>query len=339
MTDAIDLHPTRKGGLRPADPSRPRLDMTPFLTVAALPAHPNLDPAPALDYPMDHNDAWGDCVVAGWDHLSQVIHTLLSGSYVNMPDEAILEAYRTQNPNFDPNGSSSTNGPGSDADGGMNVQMFLEELRRRGVIVAFAQVDYTNQDILNTATYVFLGVLIAAQLQRAQVQEQFDQGVWTYVEGEPFIGGHCVPLVGYYECVSWAKRVLLAPTFVSKQVTEAWVVVTQAQLDDPGFRDSFDVTGFAAAYKALTHKDLPVPVSPPTPKPSPTPVPPAPAPTPAPAPPGGGASFLVGDPGVVARLEEVARKRGLDPNDWVTQHFQHYFRLYSLVALDLGEDV
>jgi hypothetical protein len=326
MTDHFaDLHPTRKGGLLPPIIERPRLNATPFLATA-LPVHPESDLAPVLNYPMDLNDQVGDCVVAGWDHFCQVVNHLLGQEYVNLSQDQLIELYKTQNPTFDLN--SATNGPGSAADGGMVMQLFLEELRRRGLILAFAEIDFTNSEVMEAATYVFLGVLLGAGLQEAQVSSQFDEGQWDYVPGQPFIGGHCIPAVGYKQCVSWGKIVGFTQRFLGVQVQEAWVVITQAHLDHPGFRNNFDVAGFAAAYQALTGKTLPVPV------PTPAPPAPSPVPTPAPAPSGGGASFLVGDPGVVARLEQVAAKRHMTPNDWLTRHLEHYFRLYSLVELD-----
>lgn len=352
-----DFHPTRKGGLLPPIPDRPRLDATPFLTHVALPPHPSADLAPNLNYPMDENNAWGDCVVAGWDHFAQVVYTLLGQPYVNLGPAELLELYRTQNPNFDP--ADPAHGPGSADDGGMVIQLFLEELRKRGWIMAFAQIDYTDTDLVDAATYVFLGVLFGASLQEAQVSEQFDQGLWDFVPGQAFIGGHCFPGVGYNQAVSWGKLIAFTSRFIGQQAVEAWVVITKAHLDHPGFRDNFDLAGFAAAYQALTGQVLPidVPPAPPAPQPEPVPVPPAPQPAPTPpapptpptppepptpptppappAPPGGGASFLVGDPGVVARLEEVAVKRGVSPDEWLTKHLEHYFRIFSVVELDL----
>lgn len=72
----------------------------------------------------------------------------------------------------------------------------------------------------------------------------------------------------------------MSATFVQHQVTEAYFVITQAHVDHPGFRDSFDLAAYAAAYQEITGAPFPVPVAPdPAPTPAPTPAPAPGAPT------------------------------------------------------------
>lgn len=311
----VDLHPVRKGGLLPAIENRPKLLLTPsFFETVDPTVYPAVYTTPALNYPMDLNDQVGCCVVAGWDHFLQAVHALLGEDYKNLSDAEIVAIYKTQNPNFDLNGSSTTNGPGSDADGGMVIQLLLEEMRRRGLIEAFAAV-HTDEHSLRAAAWVFLGVILGVKLQEAQVGEQFDAGTWDYVAGAGFIGGHCVPLLGYDQVVTWAKVVAITDRFRAQQITEAWVAITPAQANDPSFRNKLDWNGFAAAYHQLTGKTLPGAA--PTP-PAPAPTPPAPpAPTPA-----QGATFLVSDPVVAQAALALAHDAGLTPDEWLTRELK-----------------
>lgn len=278
VAHGIHAHPTRKlGKRRPSN--KPAINFGQHLK--AVPPHPLTDPAPNFNYPMDLNDAWGDCVVAGWDHWLEVVHRLLLGAYTNLTEAEILAHYREQNPNFDPHGTASTNGPGSSADGGMDIQVFLEARVKDGSLLGFAKVDYTNHDEMLAAIYLGLGIITGVVVDQAQMQSQFDQGVWDYVAHSPEAGGHCIPIVGYQpvpECVSWAKIVECTMAFIDHQMEEAWIGITQAHADHPQFWEYVDLASFAAAYKGLTGRDFPIPVPAPTPEPSPTPTPAPPAP-------------------------------------------------------------
>jgi hypothetical protein len=266
-------HPTRKTGRRPPIPGRAAVPFGRFLTAA--PEHPTVDlDAGQFDYPMDLNDAWGDCVVACWDHVLQAIHTLLGGSYANLTEQQILDLYRTQNPDFDPAGTADTNGPGSAADGGMVIQTFLEHLVATGLILGFAKVDHRDAQETQAAVYLGLGLMVGCVVDQAQMTDQFDEGVWDYAPGSPEEGGHCIARVGYggarWRDVSWAKLLQVTGSFDAHQVEELWFVLVQAHVDRPDFRAHFDLPGFAAAVKQITGGKVVIPVSP-TPAPTPTP--------------------------------------------------------------------
>ncbi|MBL7487529.1 MULTISPECIES: hypothetical protein [unclassified Frankia] len=277
MTQALGIHahPDRKLGRRPNDAAKPRLLFAEF--VAAAPAHPVADPAPDLSWPMDGNDQFGDCVVAGSDHALQAIYTTLAGSYTNWTSDQIVAFYRTQNPDFDPETGSG--------DGGMVIQDFLSYLVKQGVILGFAAIDPHNEDEVKAAVYLGLAIVTGEDLDVAQQT----QTIWDHVAGSAEWGGHCTVWVGYpgspdYDtCVSWGQEVQMTQRFVTSQVSEAWFIVTQAHVDHPAFRAGFDLASFAAAYTAMTGRPFPVDVPPgPTPTP-PTPTPPTPVPPTPPA--------------------------------------------------------
>lgn len=235
--------------------------------ITTLPTTPLADLAPNLSYPMDLNDQIGCCVVAAWDHAYQVITNCLSGTGKNFTSEQIIDFYKTQNPNFDPNGTASTNGPGSSADGGMNIQEFLGYLQSKGYILGFAAVDHTNEQEVKAAIYIGLALMTGVILDDIQMQ-QFQTGVWNNVPGSSVDGGHGVPAVGFggspddITFVSWAKLVNGTPSFISKQVDEMWFILTQAHVDHPNFRNHFDLAGFSQAVSQITGGKVIIPIMP-----------------------------------------------------------------------------
>jgi hypothetical protein len=275
MTDALGIHDhaTQKLGRR--DPSNgPAIIFGEHLT-GTPPTTPIVNPAPRLVWPMDMNNEWGDCVVAGVDHGLEAIYTALMGSYANWKTDQILSYYRTQNPNFDP-----TTGVG---DNGMDIQTFLAYLAKRGVILGFAKIDHTNPAEMDAAIYLGLAIITGETLTVAQQTQQ----VWDVVAGDAVWGGHCTVSVGYPgastdTCVTWGKTMDMTERFVQTAVEEAWFIVTQAHVNNPSFRAGYDMASFAAQYKVLTGRDFPVSITP-VPAPTPTPPPAPPIPTPPPA--------------------------------------------------------
>lgn len=238
-----------------------------FLT--NLPTAPLIDIAPNYNYPMDGNDSFGDCVVANADHALQVISGLLTGTQNNFTEAQIVEFYKTQNPNFDPNGSIETNGPGSTSDNGMDIQIFLEYLVAHKYILGFASIDWTNETELRAAIYIGLSLICGVVLDQAQMsQEQFGAGKWDNVPNSPVDGGHGIPLVGYlpnpdeYTCVTWAKLVQCTQSFIKSQMNECWFILTQAHIDHPNFRDNFDLAGFKQAVAEITNNKIQINMNP-----------------------------------------------------------------------------
>lgn len=248
-----------KIGKRAPSPHRDAVNFSDFLLT--MPTAPIVDAAPQFNYPMDLNDQIGDCVVAGFDHFRQIVSGLLTGTQVNFTQDQILAFYKTQNPNFVL--GSATHGGGSMYDGGMNIQTFLEYLVNEKYILGFARVDWTNQPQFQAAIYIGLCLMAGVQLQNVQMQ-QFDQGLpWDYVHGAAVDGGHCPPVAGYngaeVDMITWAKVQKCTPAFIANLMDECWFVLTQAHIDHPGFRNHFDLVGFAAAVKAITNGKIIIP--------------------------------------------------------------------------------
>jgi hypothetical protein len=310
-------------GRKPEKESSPRLHLSTFLK--ATPVSPIVDnpPATKTDWPMDQNDEWGCCVVAGMDHALEAIHASFGLPHTPWDRDTILAYYRTQNPGFDP--SDPAHGPGSNDDGGMVVQEFLSYMVKQGVILGFARIDQTDKAEVHAAIYLGLAIVTGEDLDVAQQR----QAVWDFVPGSASWGGHCTTWVGYDgstdTCVTWGELVRMTDAFVQNQVSEAWFVITQAHIDNPSFRAGFDLPKFAEAYTNITGRAFPAPVSPvepPTPVP---PTPPTPEPVPGPVTPPEPSWWPSGD--VLTHIEHAAQRAKVSIEAWLDRHFKRYFDL------------
>lgn len=244
-------------GRRAPEPARmsAAVPVTRFIT---MPERPLAAPAPTVTWPMDFNDRAGDCVVAAMDHLLRAVSVQLGETRANWTEAEILDLYRTQNPDF----MGWLDG-GTWRDGGMIIQRFLDELTARGEIVGFGRIDHDNEDALKAAIWVGLGVITGENLTQAQAT----QPVWDYDPTSPDWGGHATVSIAYTPdqqgVVSWGEVYPVTDLFVDRQVEEAWFVLTHAHLAHPGFRNHFDLNGFARAVSILTNGKITIPVDPP----------------------------------------------------------------------------
>lgn len=272
MTSPIDFHPFRKGGLKPNDPSKPRLKLRTVGAVREVPAHPLASEMfTGVLLGMDYNDRFGTCVPTGLDNFIRMVSVLLTGSQESQSIETIVRWYRSQNPNFNPDI------PGGVQDEGMVIQDFLAYLVKQGVILGFAEIDVHDDEMLKAANYLAMGPVNGAELAEAQVSWQYEQGVWD-VTSSPVVGGHCFVTGAYSagereeDCATWAKRVGMTARFLDAQRSEAWAVLLPMHLRHPGFRAAFDLAAWARAYEEITGRPAPFDVEP-QPEPAPTPTP------------------------------------------------------------------
>jgi hypothetical protein len=251
-------------------PKRARaLSLGPVLT-ATVPT-----PPPSIDYgtsfagwQMLGNDVAGDCVAVTWANQRALVTTVLGTSPAYPTQDEVWQVYKTQNPTFDPHGSKKTNGPESSADGGMDIQTALEYLESTGgpdgsKAVAFAKVDYTNENELRAAHAIFGQVWYGINVQKANEQEFHDDKAWNYVSGSPLVGGHSITGVGYdhadFKFVTWAQETMWTEAFRTHLVEEAWVVIWPEHLGTKQFQAGINLTQLAADYQALTGRQLVVP--------------------------------------------------------------------------------
>lgn len=285
----------RKYGRR-APKNAPALKFARFFT-GKLPDHPAAVDylARLADWQMLGNDAAGDCVAVTWANVRRLV-SFIAGAENYPTQDQVWEVYRTQNPHFDPNGDPNVNGPGSSADGGMDIQTLLEYLHKAGgpdgkKVLAFAKVDPSSADEVKAAISIFGFVWTGIVVQDANMQDFNDSKPWDYHRSSPDDGGHSVITGGYGAAgngqlggderfITWAQETSFTDRYWSRKVEEAWVVIFDEHLEHPAFQEGVDLAALAADYTALTGKPFPA-VVPPQPAPVPTP-PPTPAPAPDP---------------------------------------------------------
>lgn len=288
--------PTRQYGRR-TPKQAPALKFARLFT-GKTPAHPaSADYLAALDgWEMLGNDIAGDCVAVTWANMRRLV-TAVSGAENYPGQDMVWEVYRTQNPDFDPTGDETGNGPGSPADRGMDIQTLCEYLVKHGgpdgvKALAFAKVDPTQPDEIKAAIAVFGSVWTGIVVQEANQAEFAAREPWDYHRASPDEGGHSVltggygpagagPLGGDERFITWAQETSFTDRYWSRKVEEAWVVIWPEHLTHPGFLDGVDLAVLAADYEALTGRTFPA--VPPAPVPVPVPSPP-PSPTPSPGP-------------------------------------------------------
>jgi hypothetical protein len=267
---------------RRAPKRAPMLQLGPLLT-GIVPEHPvAADYLAELDggWAMLGNDLAGDCVAVTWANVRRLVSTVL-GSAGYYPTQAeVWAVYQTQNPDFDPAGTADTNGPGSSADGGMDIQTLLEYLTKTpgpdGVkAIAFASVNRKNPAEVKAAIaifgYVWTGInVLDINMQQFAASKPFD-----YDPSSPVDGGHSVATGGYgapeagalggdERFITWAQETSFTDAFWSEEVEETFVVIWPEHLGTKEFLEGINIVALAADYKAITHRKfpaIPVPAS------------------------------------------------------------------------------
>jgi len=260
-------------GRRPPK-NAPALRLASFLA-KAVPAHPRSEDylAKLSAWQVLGNDVAGDCNAVTWANMRRLVTGVLSTEYY--PTQAqVWQFYQTQNPGFDPSGTSSTNGPGSQEDQGMDIQTGLEYLHSTGgpdgvKVVAFAKVNPANLDEVKAALAIFGGLWLGITVLDANQKQFADGHAWTDVAGSAIDGGHAILGGGYttadVKFITWAKETKFAKSFWDgaaqgqRLVEEAWVAIWPEHLGTAAFEQGVDQAQLAAAYQAVTGGPLVLP--------------------------------------------------------------------------------
>lgn len=246
-----------------------------------MPAHPAaLDYLTALQggWQMLGNDSFGDCAAVTWASVRRMMTAILGGAEHYPTLDQVVELYKTQNPDFDPNGDPNVNGPGSQAEGGMDLQTLFEYLQKNpgpdgAKVVAFPAVDPKNPAEVKAAIAIFGYVWTGTMVQAAN-EEQFSKGeLWQYAPSSPVVGRHSIITGGYgpepietdpipalggdEKFITWAAETSFEDKFWQHEVDEAWVVIWPEHLGTNSFREGIDGAALAAAYQAITSRQLP----------------------------------------------------------------------------------
>jgi hypothetical protein len=291
--------PTGVYGKRPPK-NHPAIELGPLLT-GIIPAHPAaadylrrfpawrmLGNGPDPEVGPDFSGA-GDCVSVTWAGMRRLVTAVLGTREVYASLDWVWQVYRTQNPGFDPNGTASTNGPGSSYDNGMDIQTLLEYLVKTGgpdgvKAVAFAKVDHTSPDQVKAAIAIFGSVWTGTAVLDTN-EDEFSWGEpWDYSASGQEVGLHSVLVGGYgpegpgtpavlggdEKLITWAQETSFTDSFWSHEVDECWAVIWPEHGQDKAFLAGVNKTALEAAYTQLTGRfivwpDMPIPPDPPDP--------------------------------------------------------------------------
>jgi hypothetical protein len=167
--------------------------------------------------------------------------------------------YMEQNPGF-----SEDTGAG---DGGMYMQQFLAARVQTGDILGFASINPDDDDSLTYATYLFGGTLEGQVLQRANMEQFRQRQPWDYTPGSPQVGGHATTRQGYDRTadvqveVTWARTQQTTDAFRRQALEEVYVVILPEHINNPRFREGYDLQRLADGFTDLTGRPFPVDVT------------------------------------------------------------------------------
>ena len=184
---------------------------------------------PAVLFPMDGNDAVGDCTIAGVAHAITVWQGKIKKKDIPSASDVLKLYYHL------------TGGP----DTGLNELDVLNYWRSNGAlgekILAFAKVNVKNQKHIKSAICLFGGVYLGFQVQQDCIQDFNAHKPWT--PGPLTNEGHCVVAVGYDEkevtVLTWGNTQQGTWAWWDECVDEAYAILpseAKAADFDPGFK-------------------------------------------------------------------------------------------------------
>ena len=185
-----------------------------------LPLPPASVGVPNASYPMDGNDQYGDCTIAGVAHLLAAWNAEVDESDPVPNQTEVVNQYFTL-----------TGGP----DTGLNEHNVLETWRTAGLwgnkIDAYVPVDPKDLTELHQAVAFYGGVYLGVAVPQS-AQQQFQAGKpWTVVPGSPVLGGHCIVGLGYSPhgllCATWGGVAEVTYPWLTAYLEEAWAVIPQ----------------------------------------------------------------------------------------------------------------
>lgn len=224
-----------------------------YLTAALAPPPASYDVLPAvykkLDtsdptalFPMDGNDAWGDCTIAALAHAITVYSGLIGTDKI-MAKQAVVKLYM-----------HLTGG----VDSGLNELDVLNYWRQKAVdgdkILSYVSIDVKNHTHIQQAVQLFGGVYLGFQVQQNCIQEFDNHQPWT--PGPLTQDGHAVFAVGYdstgVTVLTWGNTQRATWAWWDECVDEAYAILPpQAKASD--FSPGFNFTQLKADLEAVAN--------------------------------------------------------------------------------------
>jgi hypothetical protein len=190
------------------------------------------------------NDQWGDCTIAGADHVIMADSAVCKQPYAAPSLTAVEHEY-----------FGLTGGP----DSGLVMSKVLSSWRAAGMfenkLAAYAPVHATNTTALQQCIDWFGTAYCGVNLPQP-AEGQFNQngtGVWdlTGTSADKQIeGGHCIVLVGYdaehIYAVTWGAIVGITYQWWAQYADEAWATITQEFVKSGGDARGISLTTLQA---------------------------------------------------------------------------------------------
>jgi hypothetical protein len=183
-----------------------------------LPTPPASVAVPNAQYPIDGNDTYGDCTMAGAAHLVAAWNAEMAESDpVPTSDQVVAEYFNLS----------------GGADSGLAEADVLKTWQTTGLfgskIAAYAPVNPDKLVAIHQAI-AFYGAAYLGIACPESAQQQFGAGQpWTYVKGSPVEGGHCIDALGYTQtgllCATWGGVAEVTYGFLAHFLDEVWCVI------------------------------------------------------------------------------------------------------------------
>lgn len=208
-----------------------------------LPAPPASVAVPEAGYPIDGNDLYGDCTMAGVSHLIAAWDAEVQEADPVPDADQVVQVY------FEETGGQDT---------GLAEADVLQTWHRKGLfgekIAGYAPLDPRNLVELHQAIAFYGGCYLGIECP-ASAQEQFQAGVpWTYEPGSPIEGGHCIDALGYdatyVYCATWGGIAKVSYPFLAHFLDEAWAILPE-QFVQAGKGPELDLTILQADLAAI----------------------------------------------------------------------------------------
>ena len=216
------------------------------------------------------NDKINNCNAVAWANQRRIVSSKL-GSKELYPDlNQVLEFYKTQNSDFDP--ESEKFGPGSRADGGMSIQEGLNTLVKDvgpdgTKALAFAKVDVNSVQDVQAALATFGSLWLGIKVLDNNILEFKDGKPWTVSGDTSKFGGHAVLAGGFnpdVQFVTWGQTASFSQGYwtTKDMIDEAWVVIWPEHVGTRRFMVGVDFQQLAKEFHELTGRTLDFPVAP-----------------------------------------------------------------------------
>lgn len=194
-----------------------------YYAAGPLPKAPASMPVPEPpggEWLMLGNDTYGDCGVAGLEHVFMADAAETAETETFPTDAQTVTYYLTY-----------TGGQ----DTGVVLSDFLNYVRQNGYydkkILAYAPIAVHDIPTLHTAVFMYDAAYTGIQVTAQMMTDFQDDHPWTMKSLEsPVEGGHCVPIVGYdgtyLYIVTWGKIQKIEYSAWHYMSSEAWAIIT-----------------------------------------------------------------------------------------------------------------